>query len=382
MNTSKLEFVPLVVLVTCVAFVFNVPATPAEPFGDDIVRTLLDGQAEQFTAFVDAQTLIDRALSDFQANDDVVAELKKGLEQGLSRVGVVMINTLDTSARLTHVRTRTVEGVERVLVRVDRDDRGIDYLDFFVHEREDGSLGIYDWLDYAQGQTYTESLGVIIALMMQDEPSYVSRLFGLSEVDKKLAKQIAEMGAAGQRAEWSHWLAIYADLPPQVRSNRILLVTRMAAANASGDSGEYMNAMADLNEHHGNDPTLGLALVDYHTLSGDYAKAYATLDRVDELTGGDAALTNLRAGVALHAGEHSASIRHAHEAIAQDVDYEDTYWNLMLAGARSGDYEAAMEAVRILERRFGYVFSEDQLRANEDFSGLLASKEWKSGDSP
>jgi len=379
MTISRLEFSLPVVVVICAALVVNVPAAPAESFGDDVVRTLLDGQAEQFTAFVDAQTVIDRALSGFQANDDFVAELKKGLEQGLSRVGAVMINNLGTPARLTHVRTRTVDGVERVLVRVDRDDLGIDYLDFFVHEREDGSRGIYDWLDYAQGQTYSESLGVIIALMMQDDPSYVSRLFGLSEVNKKLAKQIAEMGAAGQRAEWSRWLAIYADLPTEVRSNRILLVTRMAAANASGDSAEYMNAMADLHEHHGNDPAMGLALVDYHTLSGDYAKAYAALDRVDELTGGDAALTNLRSGVALHAGDHAASIRYAHQAIAQDADFEDTYWNLMLAGARSGDYEAAMEAVRNLERNFGYEFSEDQLMANEEFSGLIASKEWKSG---
>jgi hypothetical protein len=139
--------------------------------------------------------------------------------------------------------------------------------------------------------------------------------------------------------------------------------------------------MADLHEHHGDDPALSLTLLDYYLLKGDYPRAYAAVDRLDDVTGGDAALTNLRSGIALHQGDTAASVRHALAAISQDPGYEDTYWNLMLAGARAGDYAAAMEGVRGLEGRFGYEFSEDELSKHEDFSGLVASKEWKSGSS-
>jgi hypothetical protein len=136
--------------------------------------------------------------------------------------------------------------------------------------------------------------------------------------------------------------------------------------------------MADLHTHHGDDPTLSLALVDYHLLKGDHARAYQAVDRVERYTGGDAALTNLRSGIALHKGDNASSIRFARQAISEDADYEDPYWHLMVAGSRAADYGAAMEGVRELEGRFGYEFSEDELMESEDFSGLLASKEWNS----
>ena len=109
------------------------------------------------------------------------------------------------------------------------------------------------------------------------------------------------------------------------------------------------------------------------------APAYQAVDRLDRATGGDAALTNLRSGIALHQGDHDASVRHARRAIAEDPDYEDPYWHLMLAGSRAADYAAAMDGLRALETRFGYALSEDDLMGSEDFAGLLASEEWRSG---
>jgi len=111
--------------------------------------------------------------------------------------------------------------------------------------------------------------------------------------------------------------------------------------------------------------------VDYHLLTGDPVRAYRAVDRLDEYTGGDAALTNLRAGIALHAGDNARSIRYARQAISQDADYEDPYWHLMVAGSRAADYKAAMQGVRGLEPRFGYEFSEVELMKKEEFGGLL-----------
>jgi len=379
MTTSRFKTSTILAVVISAVLFPNVHAVPEEPFGESITRTLQDGQQDRFPAFLDMDSLIDRVLVGMDGNDDFVAELRSGFESALSRVGAVMVNNLGPAARLTYIRTRTVDGVTRVLVRVDMGERGLNYLDFFVSKRPDESWSIFDWLDYAQGQTYTESLRVVMALMMRDQPSLMSRLFDLPEIDKKLAKQIAEMGAAGQQGDWAGWLSIYRRLPEKVRSNRVLLVTRMAAANITGDHDQYMSTMADLREHHGDDPALSLALLDYYVLSGDFPRAYEAVDRLDEYTGGDAALTNMRSGIALHEGDTAASIRYARQAISQDADYEDTYWNLMLAGSRAGDYKAAMEGVRELEKRFGYEFSEDELMENDDFSGLVASKEWRSG---
>jgi hypothetical protein len=265
------------------------------------------------------------------------------------------------------------------LVRVDLGDRGINYIDFFVRERPDGSWGIFDWLDYVQGQTYTESLRMAMALMVKEKPSLVSRLLGLSDVDERSAKRIAKMGKLGQQGDWAGWLEVYRTLPATLRNSRVLLTNRIGAASAVGSEDEYLSAMSDLHANQGDDPTLSLALVDYYLLTGEFAQAYQAVDRLDEYTGGDAALTNLRAGIALYEGDNPASIRYARQAISLDAGYEGPYWNIMVAGSRAGDYKAAMEGVRGLETRFGYEFSKDELMESEDLSGLAASEEWRSG---
>jgi len=153
----------------------------------------------------------------------------------------------------------------------------------------------------------------------------------------------------------------------------VLRLTHIRAVSASGN-----DDMADLHVHYGDDPTLSLALVDYYLLRGDHDRAYRAVDLMNEYTGGDAALTNLRAGIALDEQENNEAVFYALNAISQDAYYEASCWNLVVPGSRAGHYMAAMVGVRGLETRFGYSISEEQLRASGEFSGLLESREWRS----
>ena len=353
-------------------------AETVEQFGADLAQALQTGDPDRITSAMDKDELIGRALAGTQGSEAFVSGMRQGLERGLSRVGVIMTNNLGPTVRSKFLRARTVDGVTRVLLRLDLGDRGLNYLDFFVHQRSDGSWAVFDWIDFVQGQTFSESPKMVIAMMVREDPGMLGRLLGLTEIDTELADQIAELGTLGQKGDWTGWLRVYHTLPEQVRASRVLLTTRVAAASTIGNSVDYMDAMADLHKHHGDDPTLNLALLDYYLLTAEYARAYAAVDRLDEYTGGDAALTSLRAGIALIEGRNAESIRYARQAIDDDADFEDPYWHLMVAGARASDYAAAMQGVRGLETRFGYEFSEDELKKSEDFPGLLASDAWRS----
>lgn len=378
MTNSSRKILAVAALVVSVVFITHARAVPVEEFGRSVARALQEGDGAGFTGLMDKDRVLNRALEGLEGSEAFVAGLRTGLERGLSQVGTVMINNLGPAARLSYLRTRDVQGIPRVLVRIDLGDRGINYIDFFVHERPDGSWAIFDWVDYIQGQTYTESLRMAMALMVKEKPSLISRLLGLPDVDEESARLIAKMGKLGQQGDWAGWLEVYRTLPANLRNSRVMLTIRIAAASGVGNHDEYLSAMSDLHANQGDDPTLSLALVDYYLLMGDFARAYQAVDRLDEYTGGDAALTNLRAGIALYEGDNPASVRYARQAIVQDVDYEGPYWNIMVAGSRAGDYKAAMEGVRGLETRFGYELSEDELVESEDLSGLVASEEWKS----
>jgi hypothetical protein len=379
MSNSSRKILAWVAAAISVVLVTHARAVPVEEFGRSVVRALQDGDGAGFTVLLDQDRMLNRALEGMEGNENFVTGVRTGLERGLSQVGTVMVNNLGPAAKLSFLRARDVQGVRRVLVRIDLGDRGINYIDFFVHQRQDGSWGIFDWLDYVQGQTYTESLRMAMALMVKEKPSLMSRLFGLPDIDERSAGLIAKMGKLGQQGDWAAWLEVYRTLPAGLRNSRVLLTIRIGAASGLGDQDEYLSAMSDLHANQGDDPTLSLALVDYYLLVGDFVRAYRAVDRLDEYTGGDAALTNLRAGIALFEGDNAASIRYARQAIALDAGYESPYWNIMVAGSRAGDYRAAMDGVRGLEARFGYEFSEDELMESEDLSGLVASEEWKSG---
>lgn len=360
-------------------------AAPTEDLGRSVARTLQEGDGPGFAALLDTDRVLDRALEGMEGGEEFLTGVRTALERSLSQVGTVMVKTLGPGAKLSYLRTRIVQGTPRALVRVDLGDRGLNYVDFFLREHEDGSWRVFDWHDYVQGQTYTDSLRMALALLVKDKPSLVSRLLGMPDLDGTSVKQFVKMGKLGQQGDWAGWLEVYGSLPARVRDSRVLLVNRVVAAGAVGNQDEYVRAMSDLLASQGDDPTLSLALVDYFLLTGDYARAYQAVDRLDEYTGGDAALTNLRSGISLYEGDNPASVRYAREAIALDADYEDPYWNLLVAGSRAGDFKAGMEGVRGLETRFGLRLSEDQIRQSEDLSRLAASEEWRSaraGGSP
>jgi hypothetical protein len=348
-----------------------------EAFGQKVAEALQSGNGAAFTGFIDREVLTGQVLAGMEGDEKFMSGVRSGLNRGLVQIGDLLVNNLGPSTRLKYLRARTIEGNTRVLIRVDLGERGLNYLDLMVKQRPDGSWSIVDWHDYAQGQTYTTSLRMALALMVPDKPSMLRELFNLPNIDTALVKRIASMGNYGRQGDWAGWLEVYRTLPEKVRQSRVLLVGRMAASTMTGDDDEYMASMADLHTYHGDDPTLSLALVDYYLIREDYTQAFAAVDQLDRYTGGDAALTNLRSGLALYKGDNGASVKYARQAIAEDVLLEDPYWNLMTAGSRAGDYKAAMEGVVGLEKRFGYEFSEEDLLASEDFSGLVQSEEWR-----
>jgi hypothetical protein len=148
MTSSPRKTLTLFAVVVSVVVITNARVVPVEEFGRSVTRTLQEGDGAGFTAFMDKETMTDRALENMEGSEEFVARLKTELERGLSQVGAIVVRNLGPDVELSYLRTRTVQGVSRALVRVDLGDSGINYLDFFVHERPDGSWVVFDWLDY------------------------------------------------------------------------------------------------------------------------------------------------------------------------------------------------------------------------------------------
>ncbi len=237
-----------------------------------------------------------------------------------------------------------------------------------------------DWYDYSKGQLYTDSIRQAIVLLLPEEKNLLAKLLGTSGIDKKESEQFIELGNLMKEQKYDEWLKKYTKLPNKLKYSRILLVTRILTASASGNESEYRLALEALHEKMGDDPTLSLILIDYYFYEEDYATAQDVLDKLSEHIGGDASIDAMKANIYLTSEDYAKSIKYAQKAIEQEAEYEDSYWTLMSASVLGKQYETAVVAIEKLESDFGYEIFPEEIEKAEDykeFSKSEAYKKWK-----
>jgi tetratricopeptide (TPR) repeat protein len=292
----------------------------------------------------------------------------------------MVTGNLGENALLTFVRHRRMDGGNYALVRVDYGEKGLSYLDFALRKDEAGSVRIVDWHDYSQGQPYTASLRQAMVLLIPQERNLFGKLLGVEELNEKEGRGFVELARLLREQDFPGWLEKYDSLSEKLKLSRILLVTRVLIASASGDAGQYRLALGDVHEHLGDDPTLSLVLTDYYFYEEDYGAAQEALERLTEYTGGDAAIDHLRANIFLAEENYADSIEYARKAIAQDAAYEDSYWTLLDASVLTGQYQAAVGVIEDIETRFGYRLDPARLAEVDGYGGFAESEafaQWK-----
>lgn len=350
--------------------------------GYHIVAALSSGDAEIFNRAIHKKTLLDRTFHGMSQDSHVIKETRAGLETVLDEAGIVMTKNLGENTRLTFVRSRSIEGEHRALVRVDMGDRGLSYIDFVLGKDKEGTVKIIDWHDYAQGQLYSDSLRQALVLMLPQDEMTIATLLKGPAVDKETVEQFSELARLSRGKKYAQWLEKYEDLPDSLKYNRMVLVTRVLITGAMGSELDYRLALKDVHTFIGDDPTLSLMLIDHYFYERDYNAAHTALDRLDKYTGGDAAIDLLKANVCLAEKNYSESIRYAQNAIQNDAAFEDAYWTLLAVSVFSKQYEIAINTLSQLERHFGYAFEPDEiarLNGYEEFASSSVFADWKYG---
>ena len=351
-----------------------------EKAGHQIVAALSSGDAKAFGLAIDKEALLDRVFDGMSQDTKRVKKIRGELYGALDQVSTIMTKNLRENALLTFVRSRSIGSEHRALTRVDMGDRGLNYLDFILQKDKAGTVRIIDWHDYARGRIYTDSLRQALVIMLPDEKTLIEKLLGKDKVGRKAAKQFAELSRLARQQKYAEWLRKYDDVSEKIKYSRLTLVTRVMMTSAISDNDQYRLALKDVHKYLGDDPTLSLVLLDYYFYEGDLKAAHRALDRLDEYTGGDAAIDGFRANIFLTEKNYPESIRYAQRAIEQDARYEGAYWTLLDASVDAKQYQTSVEAIKQLERHFGYAFNPKKLantKGYEGFAGSAAFAKWK-----
>jgi hypothetical protein len=347
-----------------------------DKFGREATDFLVQGNGKAFTETLDQKALLDSVFEGMSHDTKTIDELRTGLSIGLSQIGDVLVRNLE-NAQIKYLRSRFKDDLHTALVRIDFGEKGINYLDFVLRKDVDGNIKIVDWYDYSKGQYYTDSVRQAIVLLLPEETTLFEKLLGTRGLNQKEVDQFVKLGELMNQQKFAEWLELYDELPDKLQESRILLLTRILVSVAAGDEATYRIALKDLHEKMGDDPTLGLILIDYYYYEKDYASAQKVLDNLSEHIGGDAAIDALRANVYLISEDYSKSVKYAEKAIKADEDYEDAYWTLLSASVPDKKYDTAVNALDMLATKFGYEFYPEDIEEAEDYKAFVKSKAYK-----
>ena len=347
-----------------------------DDFGRAMAEAFNERDAGFFSRSLDRNVIIARIVDDFPESNEL-RDVRRGMEQAIGQVGERIMQSMYAHSQAKFVRTRYRDGVHQVLLRIDHGEEGLSYLEFETRKTGNNQLKVVDWTDHALGQRYTESVRQALALILPLDRTVMERVLGINGLNNADVKIFIELARLQREQRFDEWLSTFPTMSAKTRDSRIMQLVYVTVASYSGNEAAYRDALESLAEKFGDDPRLALILIDQHVYSEDWAAAHAALDRLNEYTGGDAALDAMRANIFLLSGDIPNTGVWAQRAIDGDPDYEDPYWARLEYNVASGRFADAVRDLKILEDRFDYRFDAEQLAQTEGYARFSRSPEYQ-----
>ncbi|HJR68565.1 MAG TPA: hypothetical protein VKA43_00835 [Gammaproteobacteria bacterium] len=359
----------------------------------DMAVGLSDAQlaelGEQWAAAInDSDPVALGALLDFQAlgvrssktMSDVESERNdfvRGFAAGGTRLPAMWISQIESlEGRAIFLRVRTFDGMRGPLVRYDLGEGGHNYLLLIAESRPGGRPRVVDALVATNGQRLSDTFGAASQLIVAPSNSLLGRLFGLNAVDQNMVATFRKLGEYQLAGRTADAYAAVRELPDEIRDQRVLLNISVQLASVL-DEDLYREELARLARNYRDDPTTAFLLIDYYFYKNDVASAMESVERMEAAFGADAALANLKATLAIQAGDLAAARRHAEQGVELEPENENSHWTRLTVLMTAGEYADGIDTIESLERDFGYAFDESSFVDNEVYAGFVRSPEYR-----
>lgn len=345
---------------------------------DEIVAGFNAADPKPFDQAINADRIIETAFSDMLLTSKWERDFKVGLKRAMTtQLGTKLIAQIPDGAYVKLLRLKPEGDITKALIRLDYGDNGNAYMDIHLHKESNGKVSIVNWYDYSSGQLYSESIRQITATL-SPTPTVLGKLFDFASNRKANMDQVVELIKMNKEGNYSDVVKKFLSLDESLRKSRFMNIIAVQAANQSDDLDLYGQALSNLENYFGDDPSMTFLLLDYYFLEKQYEKALKALDQVQNAFGvEDASITFMKANTCLMQDNFSEAITLAKHAIELEPEYEDSYWALINAQIPSKQYLQAVATAKILEEQFGYDMGPKSLAANEAFAPLTKTAEYK-----
>ena len=316
--------------------------------------------------------------------DAVAARMNRGAKSKETEFGIGHFKDPHAVARILCAWQQGVEGyrmlhmgkrdgqpapIMRRLARAPRKAVVIVGYDQLVLEKQGKDVKLVDIYSYTQGDFLSN-------LLVSGMDAMSDQGIGGSMDAATALKKSRELQKDGKFAEA---LAVVDALPPEVHNSRMVQMARLRIADQLSQDA-YKQALDELAKLFPNDPSVALVDVDGAFLRGDFTKALADIDTIDNAVGGDPFQDAIRASVYIsrnQPGDYDKAAAAAEKAITTEPTLAKGWWARLDVAVKRKQYKLAVETMQHLHDDFGAKLDPDALAKLPDYTDFLASDEYK-----
>lgn len=333
-------------------------------YAEAVIKAVEAGDQAAFNGLVHWDALFETMLAGLDISEPFRSGVLTGLRSSLlnEQRGFAgqLVQTSKRGGSIHFLRTRQNHGRQVVLFRFLFADSasGVNYYEFVPRRSPDGRVRATDIYVYLSGEFLSETLRrTLLPILADRSRSIFDRLIA---GERDYVQDFPRIGEASQlvaQGKPAEALAIYKTMRPATRNQKIVLLGRLAAAQAV-DEKEYAAVIEDFRRLFPDDPCLDIISIDGYLLRKDYSGAMKALDRLDRSLGGDPYLDLLRANISEERGDRGEARRFARLAVEREPSLLAAHWTLVTMSLHAKDYQETLERLKEIDRRFTMKFKD------------------------
>ena len=265
----------------------------------------------------------------------------------------------------------------KAIVRYDLPDFQFNYHEYELRLDGKGRVVIVDWVDYMDGETFSDAVGVQLVAVNPGKPA-VRKLLDFQGPTEQQTFQMTELLKASRDMQVDRYFDILGNLDETLRSQRVVVLTSVHLTKATRNRRKLRTALIDVDKYFPEEPLYSLMLLDYYFPSRKYDQAMQALLRLQSRLGvPDAAMAARLSAASLVMGDAEDALGHADEAVRMEPGLELGWWSALRARTALSQYAGAVEALDELEKTFGYTLGPEAFENDPSMADLLLSSEYE-----
>ena len=171
-------------------------------------------------------------------------------------------------------------------------------------------------------------------------------------------------------------LDILKQLSPETQKQKLVLLTRLRAAQSSDES-EYAAVLEEFQKVFPNDPCLDLISIDSYVMKKDFAGAMKAIDRLDKSLGGDPYLNVMKANLCEAQDDLKGAKQYAQKAVDQEPTLLIGHQSLLGYAVALKDHPETLARLQEMDQKFRMTFNDlTKVPAYAEFVKSPQYQEW------